>query len=287
MLKHASRIGRNVALLSLLVALTAVGVVGARLLAGPIPIPWAVPFLEQALHDSGGITEALGISDLSLRWNGETHRVEFAAENLRLATAEKTLTAVERVNITLSAVALLEGQLRVNDITLIAPRLHLTLADKTNVTPTPPAVVSPEILGALLHLHSLTIQQGMIELQHGADGPRDLLSNVQMTWERHLDAGEGSFFSTLRLAEDPSPSPIHITLHQDRGGIQIHAHVTDIWAQNIQSILNQTAPDALPFSLGRLQMPVTVDSTLQLNSGGGTAAGRRNNLRQYGAYYCA
>jgi len=272
-IKHVSRIWRNVALLSLFIALMSTGFLMARLFAAPIPIPWAVPLIEDALQESGGITQVLGVSDLSLMWDSSAQRIVFAAENVRLADQAQTLTAVERVDVTLNAAALLTGHLRVKDVTLVGPRLHLTLggngADKAGAAPL--ALLSADKNAALANLHSVKIEHGMIELMRPDSQARDILSNVEFNWHRRSkDASDADFSGTLRLAEDPTPRLLHAELHESASGMDLRAGAQEIWPDSVQNILNRVAPTLVPaaLSLERLQMPITLDAKLHLDPQG-------------------
>jgi len=258
---------RNVSLVAMVCALVVIGWMAYRLSAAPIPIDWATPFLEQALQSAGSSTGNLNLNNLFLIWNGADHRIEFSAEQVRLADAEKTLTAVERVNVTLSITALFRGQLRVKDITLVGPQLHLSLPhiEQNPVGAAPLAFLSDKDT-PLARLHSLSIQHGMIDLEH--NGQHDSLSNVELNWERNGKKSHGIFNAALRLADAPAPSLIHAALHETENGTDITASANDIRPESIQTILADTAPNLLPANLSpnRLQMPVSFDGAVHLDN---------------------
>jgi len=268
--RRISHIGRNVALAALTLAIIAVGFMFVRLSSAPVPIDWAVPWLEAAIQNDAGITANLNANDLSLMWNADTHRIEFTANNLRLADAEKTLTAVERVNVTLSMTSLLRGQFHLKDITLVGPRLHITLgsgADDKKTGAAPLAFVSAMNGKTLSQLHSITIQHGAIDLAHADTAAHDSLSDVQISWERRDKNSQGAFAGTLRLAGDPTPSPLRGTMMQNEAGTDLTLNAADIRPESVQHVLDSAAPNLLPpsASLNRLQMPVTFNATLHLD----------------------
>ncbi len=271
MLKKATRIMRNISLVAMASAIVAIGVMVKDLLQAPIPIDWATPMLEEALQSAGGMTENLNINNLYLIWDPDTRRVEFSADHVRLASAEKTLSAVERVNVTLSIKSLFTGHVRVKDIVLVAPQLHITLppaGQKPDAGTAPLAGLSPDKNSFLAHLHSITIEHGVIDLTRGDE--HDGLNNVELSWQRDGEKSRGIFNGTLRLDSDISPSLIHASLTENDKGTDITASVNDIRPESVQNILDSAAPNLLPanLSLNRLQMPVTFNAALHLDGNG-------------------
>ena len=270
-LRRFTHIGRNVALISLALAMAAVGFMFTLLLSAPLPINWAVPWLEQAIQNDAGIMANLNISDLALMWNADTHRVEFTADHVRLAEAAKTLTAVERVNITLSMTSLLQGQLHLKDVTLIGPQLHLALGaggSAASGAAAPLAFLSRGNGGALSRLHSITIQHGAIDLAEG-DGPaHDSLNDVQIYWERHGQKSLGTFAGTLRLSGDLTPKMMRGSMTQDKDGTDLTLAADAMRPESIQHLLDIAAPGMMPtsISLNQLQMPVALNGTLHLDA---------------------
>lgn len=276
MSNRAVKIVRNTLLVLLLLIMMAVAGLTARLMTGPIQMMWAVPWLESALDAQGGMAAALAVDDLSLRWNQEARRVEFTAEKVRLKEQDQTLSAVERVGVTLSTSGLLQGRLSIKDITLVAPHLKVNLQrteDKTGAAPL--AIFSGGGNNPIARLNSVMIQRGVIELQTDAGEARHVLSGVQIDWQRKSGETTAVMNGTLQLAEDPAPRPIHITLHEKDELIDLGVRVKEVSPDNIQGIMEALSPGLISpsMSLQRLQMPVTLDMNIAL-----TAAGALRNV---------
>jgi len=247
-----------------LVALLGIGAFTVRLMARPIPITWAVPWIERALQGSG-LTAALEVHELVLAWDKDTHRIEFTADHVQLNEKAHRLSAVEQASVTLSVLALLHGELQVKDVTLVAPRLQFELGNGT----ASPVLLSPETNTALAHLHSVTIQRGRIELQHAGSAP-DVLDDVHLEWQHGLWSARGAITGTMIFAAAPAPGPVRGELLQDKNGMKLTLHAQNIWPDSVQAVLNNTAPTLLPpsLSLQRLQMPMTIDANFNLTSDG-------------------
>lgn len=271
MSKRAVKILRNSLLVFLLLIVMAGAAFTARLMTGPIQMMWAVPWLQQVLDQQGGIAAQLDVEDLSLRWNNDARRVEFTAEKVKLEDKNQTLSAVDRVGVTLSTVALLRGRLSVKDVTLVAPHLKLDLRKtEEQAGAVPLAVFSGEGDNPIARLNSVMIQRGVIELQTGAGEARHVLSDVQVDWHRKRRETNAVMTATLQLAEDPSPRPIHLSMHETKGDIDLSMNIRDVSPDNIQGIMEALSPGLLSpsLSLQRLQMPVTLAMNIGLTSAG-------------------
>ncbi|HCM83734.1 MAG TPA: hypothetical protein DIS76_04125, partial [Rhodospirillaceae bacterium] len=273
MSNHAIKIIRYGALsLLLLVVMIAVALT-ARLMTGPIQMMWAVPWLEQQLDAQGGVAADLEVGELSLSWNRDARRVEFTAEKVSMGNKGHSLSAVERVGVTLSSTALLRGRLSIKDITLVAPYLKLDLQKTEDQAGAAPLALFSGGAGGnnpIARLNSVMIQRGTIELQTSVGEARHILSGVQIDWQRRRGKTQAIMNATLQLAEDPAPRPIHVTLDEVDNNIKLSLNVKDISPDNIQGILEGLSPGLLSpsLSLQRLQMPVTLNMNIALTSAG-------------------
>ncbi|MCW5730706.1 MAG: AsmA-like C-terminal domain-containing protein [Alphaproteobacteria bacterium] len=97
-----------------------------RLQAGPISLAFLTPYLNEALS-IGNAGFRAEVEDTVLRWEGWARTLGIQAVNVRLLRGDGSLiAAVPRLNLDLSARALLEGQLAPTEIAIIGVTAILT-----------------------------------------------------------------------------------------------------------------------------------------------------------------